>query len=100
MPSDWPDEAVQSDEPTDRLTNLANDILGAIEAHANYRPDDQAIVFVHGDGRGGVGTYGFEDSKEAIAALFVHMRAMFHANGLRLDIMGMDDDGIVKITDE
>jgi hypothetical protein len=82
-------------EPHENLTVLANEVLKAIEGHPSRTDDLRAIVCLFRDeGEGedarhlsGIGISGYEDDAHAIAELFAALRAMFHAQGVNMDIL-------------
>lgn len=75
------------DRPHDRLTKLCEAMTDALDAHPE-RGDEKCIVFLssEADNRGGLQLHGYDDDKEAIADLLVHLRAIFRANGKDLAI--------------
>jgi hypothetical protein len=77
------DETIRSTEPHDRLTRLCAAMTDALEAHPE-RGSEKAIVFLQDEERGGLQMHGYEDDSEAIADLFIHLRAIFRANGKEL----------------
>ncbi len=72
-------------EPHDRLTRLCAAMTDALDAHPE-RGDERCIVFLQSedDQRGGLQLHGYEDDTEAIADLFVHLRAIFRGQGKEL----------------
>lgn len=74
----------KSDAPQERLTRVGNTMLGTFNGHAEKRRGDRAIVFLNDETKGGIAIAGYDDDKEAITDLLVHLRAMFRANGLDL----------------
>jgi len=73
---------------TDRLTRACDSMLDAFRNHAERAEGDRAIVFlVDGGKRGGIGISGYEDDKDALVDLFVHLRAMFRAQGSDLEFI-------------
>lgn len=72
-------------EPHDRLTRLCAAMTDALDAHPE-RGDEKCIVFLQSeaDKRGGLQMHGYDDDSEALADLFMHMRAIFAANGKTL----------------
>jgi len=73
--------------PHDRLTQIANDLGVGLEDHPLYREGDKVIVLVDDNERGGIGVLGYEDPRDAILDMFVHLRKMAEAFGVNLDIM-------------
>lgn len=83
-----------TDEPTDRLTRVCDDMSKAFDAHPEHLDDDRCIVFLSDGVDGGIVIYGYEDQTEAMADLLVHIQALFRAQGKQLDLMFMNEDGI------
>jgi hypothetical protein len=81
-------------EPQDRLTRLCDAMTKTLEAHPE-RGDEQVIVFLTSDAdqKRGLVLYGFEDDSEAIAELFIHLKAIFEANGKTLVLAPLRSDG-------
>jgi hypothetical protein len=69
-------------EPHDRLTRLCAAMTDALDAHPE-RGDEKCIVFLDSktDMRGGLQLHGYDDDMEAMTDLFMHLRAIFRANG-------------------
>jgi hypothetical protein len=81
-------------EPRDRLTRLCAAMTEALDAHPE-RGDEKCIVFLQSpsSGRGGIQLHGYEDDSEAMAELFVHMKAIFESNGKELHILPIEEVG-------
>jgi hypothetical protein len=77
-------------EPHDRLTRLCAAMTDALDAHPE-RGDEKCIVFLQSeaDKRGGLQLHGYEDDTDAMVDLFMHLRAMFKAQGKELMIAGL-----------
>lgn len=73
-------------DPHDRLTRLCAAMTDALDAHPE-RGDEKCIVFLQDSERGGLQLHGYEDDTEAIRDLFLHLRAVFKANGKELRFM-------------
>jgi hypothetical protein len=58
----------------------------AFEAHPEHRDGDRCIVFLDDHERGGLQLHGYDDDAEAMAAILSHLKALFEANGARLEI--------------
>lgn len=84
-------------EPHDRLTRICDQMTKTFEMHPEHRPDDKCIVFLDDGEMGGLVIYGYDDDAEAMTNLLLHLKAMFAANGKRLDLMFMDEDGIDRV---
>jgi len=78
--------------PTDRLTKMANDLGSGLEDHPLYREGDKVIVLVDDNVMGGIGVMGYEDPREALIDMFVHMRKLAEAFDINLDIMFPDQN--------
>jgi hypothetical protein len=63
------------------------------EAHEEKRESDRAVIFLDGDGRGGLVMVGYDDDAEALANVFGHLRAVFRANGKDLLFAPMPQAG-------
>ena len=86
------DKPVRTHEPHDRLTRLTNVMVEALEQNDEYEEDVKGIVMLsHGD-RNGIALTGWEDDSEAMVYLFMHLRAIFEANGKELQLM--TEDGV------
>lgn len=75
---------IKSDEPQDRLTRIGSTMLASFNAHDEKRHADRAIVFLKDETKGGIALAGYDDDKEALMDLMVHLRAMFCTHGLDL----------------
>lgn len=81
------------DQPHSRLTRICDDMTKAFDAHPEHRDGDKCIVFLDDGRRGGLVLHGYGgDDWEAITDLFVHLRAMFRANGKDLQFVAVPDD--------
>jgi hypothetical protein len=80
---------VQRDEPFDRLTHLSVEMTMPLETPENT--DVRAIVFLSDEHRSGIQLHGYDDPTEAMAELFVHMKAIFQSMGKDLDFVGIPD---------
>lgn len=73
--------------PHDRLTRMCATMLAALEADPEYQEGDRAIVLLDDEAKGGITLHGWENDAEAMAALFVHVRAIFQSNGSDLAVV-------------
>lgn len=73
-------------EPHDRLTRIGGEALTAIENHPEYEKGTKAIVFINDKSRGGICTHGYDDDKDAVVDLIMHLKAMFEVMGKSLQI--------------
>jgi hypothetical protein len=83
----------QEGEPFDRLTRLAAEMTDVLEAKGSEVEDVKCIVFLDDRDRGGIHLHGYEDDMEAMADLFLHMKAVFEANGKQLAFAPMPGMG-------
>jgi hypothetical protein len=66
------------------------------KAHPEHQEEDKCIVFLD-DGRfGGLVIVDYEDDKAAIVNLLMHLKAMFKANGMDMDLMTLGQDGVTR----
>jgi hypothetical protein len=86
-----PDEVHVGDEPMSRLTAVANEALEAIETHELSQPNDRVLVLLFEDVdegvRGGIAMHGYDDPTQAALDLFLHLSALFEANGQQLTLL-------------
>ena len=73
--------------PKDRLTRICAAMLATFNQSDEIKEGDRAIVFLNDDEKGGIAMTGYANDKEAIADLVVHLRAMFHAQGVELHLL-------------
>lgn len=83
-------EAVEMDEPHDRLTQLCAKMRETLRAQPDT-DDVRMIVFISDAEKSGIVADGYEDVTEAIAELFLHMKAIFQARGGDLGFIGIPD---------
>lgn len=83
-------------KPTDRLTRLCDAMTQTLEDHPEHRESDKCIVFLDDRKRGGIVLHGYEDQGEALADLLMHIKAIFRDMGKRMDIMFMDENGVIR----
>jgi hypothetical protein len=74
----------RSEQPHDRLTELCAVMTTALEGDPLYGEGVKCIVFLQDGKRGGLQMHGYDDDAEAIADLFMHLKAIFEANGKTL----------------
>jgi hypothetical protein len=89
-------DSTRSFMPQDRLTRVCDSMLETFKQHAETTDGDRAIVFLIGeDKRGGIALARYEDDKDALLDLFIHLQAIFRANGKDLHIVpvGMTPPG-------
>jgi hypothetical protein len=93
-PLDDSGEPRRSEEPQDRLTRICDDMTKTFDLHPEHLDTDRCMVFLDDpvSGRAGMVAYAWENDAEAIAHLFMHIRAMFRAQGRDLEIIAIPDD--------
>jgi hypothetical protein len=74
------------DEPHDRLTALAEEMLNVLKARPDTE-DVKGIVMLTEGGWAGVGYHGFETPAEAMAGTVERVRAMMLAAGIDFKVM-------------
>jgi hypothetical protein len=77
-------------EPHERLTRLCAAMTDALDAHPE-RGDEKCIVFLQDGERGGLQLYGYDDDREAMADLLMHLKAIFEANGKTLLVTSLGE---------
>jgi hypothetical protein len=82
----------RTEQPHDRLTRLCAAMTDALDAHPE-RGTEKCIVFLQGERRGGLQLHGYEDDTEAMVDLFLHLKALFEANGKELQIHALPGKG-------
>jgi len=80
-----PDAKRTEDEPHDRLTGLTVPMLEALRERADAA-EVKCMIFLDGDGRGGLVLDGYDSDAEAMTNLIMHLKAIFEANGKTLVI--------------
>ena len=83
------DEITSNDHPVDRLTGLCAEMTVPLDRPENE--DVKAIVFLHDPTRGGIVLHGYDDEVEAMAELFVHVKAVFNSIGKDIDFIGVPE---------
>lgn len=78
-------------DPHDRLTRMCDEAIRAFETHPEHREDDKCIIFLDDGKRGGIVLHGYDDDTDAMVDLFMHLRAIFRANGKELGFVPMPD---------
>ncbi len=78
--------------PPNRLGRIGDAMTKTFDAHPELRGDDKCIVFLDANDQGGIVMSGWDDDTEAMAALFVHLQAIFRANGRDLQFVGIPND--------
>lgn len=81
------------DQPHDRLTRLCDAMIAALEADAEHRDGDKAVIMLDDGDRGGIVIHGYgEDHRRAAAAVLTHLKAIFEAHGQTFMIMPLRRD--------
>jgi hypothetical protein len=76
-------------EAIDRLTRLCVEMTEPLDKPENW--DVKAVVLLHDEDRGGIQIHGYDDEAEAMADLFIHMKAIFQAQGKDLQFIGIPE---------
>lgn len=79
-------------EPHDRLTCIADAMTKTMDAHPATRDGDRAVVMLSDDDWGGIVLHGYRNDVEALVDLFIHVQAIFRANGKDLELISIPDD--------
>jgi hypothetical protein len=61
-------------------------MLETLNADGEYHAGDKAIIMLDGEERSGVALGGYDSDIEALVSLFMHLRAIFAANGKDLQL--------------
>ena len=85
------------DVPIDRQSRIADRMSEAFDADPEHREGDMCIIFVDDDKSGTICIYGYEDTSHAMTHLLIHLQSIFAANGKKLDLMFMDEEGIDRV---
>jgi hypothetical protein len=84
-----PTDVTSHDHPVDRLTKLCDEMTTVL--HEPENDDVKAIVFLHDPNRGGIVLHGYDSEVEAMAELFLHIKAVFNSIGKDIDFVGIPD---------
>jgi hypothetical protein len=74
----------RSDRPHDRLTQLCAEMTDLLDAKGAAVADVKAVIMLDDGERGGIVLHGYDDDTDAMVDLFVHLKAIFEANGKQL----------------
>jgi len=85
-------DARRSYEPHDRLTMLGDAMLETLD-HQEGGEEVRAIVMLDDGDNGGIAIHGYDSDHEAITDMFVHLAAIFAANGQTLMLIPMPSVG-------
>lgn len=105
------------DEPFDRLTQFCDVMTDALrqaiseerrdlvlsgiedpDRIAEMSPDVRGIIFLGTSEKGGIQSFGYENTTEALADLMIHLQAMFESMGTRFGVM--TDKGLMMLSDD
>jgi hypothetical protein len=75
----------RTEEPHDRLTRLCQRVLELLEAEPEY-DGERCVIFISGEGNGGLMMHGYENDSEAVADVLIHLKAIMAANGRQMII--------------
>lgn len=92
------DDISRNTEPADRLGRLAAAAMAAVEEHEEAAGTERVIVMMMDQGRGMVAVDGYQSETpelEAAIDLFLHLAAMFGAQGKTLQLM--NEDGVIVL---
>jgi hypothetical protein len=78
--------------PKDRLTRICDQMTKTFDMHPEHRKEDRCMVFLDDGKMGGIVLHGYENEQEAAVDLFLHLRAMFQAQGMNLEFIGIPND--------
>lgn len=87
-------DAHRSEQPHDRLTRIADRLSDHLSADAENPADDVRAIFMLDDGgKGGLVLHGWEDDRDAMASLLLHVQAVFEANGMSFQVHPLGGQG-------
>ena len=81
-----------SRSPKDRLTRICDQMTKTFDMHPEHEKGDRCMVFLDDGKMGGIVLHGYENEKDAAVDLFLHLRAMFQAQGTNLEFIGIPED--------
>ena len=76
------------DVPHDRMTRLCDAMTQCLEEHPEYE-EERCVIFVTGDGGGGLVGHGYEESAELMEDICQHLRAFGQATGIHSMVIPM-----------
>lgn len=71
-------------EPHDRLTKLCDEMTDVIAEKGKEAADVKGVLMLQDGEKGGLVMYGYDDDKEAMVDLIIHLTVIFEANGKKL----------------
>lgn len=83
-------------KPTDRLTRIADAMSETFDNHPEHHDGDKCVVFLNGDGRGGIMAHGYEDDLEPLVDLLYQIKILFEASGKKVDFAFMNEEGLYR----
>ena len=83
------DNVTRHEHSVDRLTGLCDEMRTPLLRPEN--DDVKAIVFLRDRERGGIVLHAYDDETEAMAELFLHIKAVFNSIGKDIDFIGIPD---------
>ena len=86
------DNVQKGNIPFDRLTGLCKEMTDVLDTGENA--DVKAIIFLQDGHNGGIQTHGYEEENEALVDLFIHMKALFNAQGKDVLFIPMTGPGV------
>lgn len=89
-----PKDVRREGKPFNRLTRMADQMTEAFDRLPEHRDGDKCIVFLDDGKMGGICIHGYDNDIDAMVDLFMHMKAMFKANGKDLDFVGLGENGV------
>lgn len=79
--------ARRSKRPIDRLTRLCDAMKAALVAQPEHDDSVRAVIMLNDGKRAGIAMHGYDDETAALAAVIIHLQAIFEANGKTLMVM-------------
>lgn len=83
-------------DPVDRLTHLCAAMTDHLDAMVATEqgldpslPDVRCVVLISDPDRGGIVIHGYDDQNDALVDMFLHLKAMFAAQGKELHFAGI-----------
>jgi len=87
---------VPYEKPQDRLTRIGGAMNDAAQLHPESKKGDRYVSLIYDDDNmAGIALHGYHPEKlhEALADIFMHMRAIAEANGMSLDFIPLKEKG-------
>jgi hypothetical protein len=80
-------EPTTSPVPVDRLTRICDAMADVFNNHPELVDGDQCAVFITDGHRSGIVLNGYDDQRDAMVDLIMHLQAVFESAGMKLDIV-------------